>query len=49
MAAPGKGKAELRVLPFLGHWRRVHDLTGGGGESTAPNLTHLGHDKTGAP
>ena len=29
VAAPGKGKAELRVLPFLGHWRPVHDLTGG--------------------
>ena len=27
MAAPGEGKAELRMGPFLGHWRLAHDLT----------------------
>ena len=49
VAAPGKGKAELRVLPFLGHWRPAARSHRRRGESTSPNLTHLGHDKTAAP
>ena len=45
VAAPGEGKAELRMLPFLGHWRRAHDVTELGASQRESRLTQLGHDR----
>ena len=42
VAAPGEGKAELRMLPFLGHWRRAHDVTELGASQRESRLTHAG-------
>ena len=51
MTAPREGEAELRMHPFLGHWRLAHDLTevaASQRRGASIGLTQLGHD-TAAP